>query len=75
MSRLFQSFRSPPSRPARKARLGIMPLEAREVPATLAANVFDDPFFFDATGLSVRQAIGRADANPGPDTIVLRAGT
>ncbi|MBO0701107.1 MAG: hypothetical protein J2P46_22110, partial [Zavarzinella sp.] len=77
MSRVNQLFCSSAARPkaGRNCRLGVAALEAREVPATFVANIFDDPFFFTADGLSLRQAISRANANPGPDTIVLKAGT
>jgi hypothetical protein len=54
---------------ARRApRLSMELLEAREVPATFAVNIHDDPFFFDTNLTSLRRAIDLANANPGPDT-------
>jgi hypothetical protein len=61
MSGRFSSARRHP-------RLSMEPLEAREVPATFAVNIHDDPFFFDTNLVSVRQPISLANANPGSDT-------
>src|SRR5262245_46563737 len=59
----------------RRFRPGIEGLEGRLVPATILVNTFED--FPTTLGgqKSLRAAILDANATPGPDTILLQAGT
>jgi hypothetical protein len=58
----------------KKSALQIESLEDRSVPATFLVNTFADVVANDGL-LSLREAVSRANALPGPDTIRLQAGT
>jgi len=58
----------------RPKRLRVEPLEDREVPATFTVTTFADVVDPADGKLSLREAISRANATPGPDTIQLAAG-
>src|SRR5262245_7234428 len=68
--RLRSSF----ARISARTWLGFECLEERSVPATFVANTFADVVDPGDAFLSLREAIDRANALPGPDTIKLRAG-
>ncbi|HJZ90887.1 MAG TPA: CSLREA domain-containing protein, partial [Gemmataceae bacterium] len=59
----------------RPKRLQVEPLEGREVPATFTVTTFADIVDPADGRLSLREAISRANTNPGADTILLKAGT
>ena len=56
-------------------RLFVEPLEGREVPATFTVTTFADVVDPNDGRLSLREAVSRANATPGPDVIRLGAGT
>jgi predicted outer membrane repeat protein len=64
----------PSRRPKRTCRLGLEVLEDRLVPATFTVTTPLDVVDAADGQLSLREAITRANANPGADTIVLPAG-
>ena len=66
------SARSRSPRPPK--RLSVEPLEAREVPATFTVTTVADVVDPLDGRLSLREAVTRANATPGPDTIRLPAG-
>src|SRR5262245_12406706 len=76
LSRVFGSQSNPTrlSRP-KKCALRIEVLEDRAVPATFVADVFTDTVGSPPGHLSLREAITKANQNPGPDTIRLLPGT
>src|SRR5262245_53656677 len=60
---------------SRSFRPNIECLEDRRVPTTFLVNTFADEVRGNDRVLSLREAIKAANLNPGPDTIVLQAGT
>lgn len=61
-------------RTTRRGRLRVEPLESRLVPTVFTVTTTADVVANDGK-LSLREAIGRANAHPGPDVVVLGAGT
>src|SRR5262245_20983024 len=59
--------------PQQRSALQVEGLETRLVPTTFAVNTTADTL--DPSVLSLRRAINLANAHPGPDTILLPAGT
>jgi CSLREA domain-containing protein len=80
LSKLTSDFRKPGAtratrRAPRRASLAVEGLETRVVPATFKVTTLADTVNpFDGR-LSLREAISAANAHPGPDTILLPAGT
>lgn len=66
---------SRPTKSRISRRLAVEALEGREVPATFTVTTFADVVSATDGKLSLREAISRANANPGADAILLRAGT
>src|SRR4051794_24777726 len=68
----------PVRRRAQQSRLGVQfvePLESRRLMATFAVDTFADAVSPTDSRTSLREAITRAAASAGPDTIVLPRGT
>src|SRR5262249_33422363 len=65
----------PGRRPKRACRPGLETLEGRLVPATFTVTTPLDVVDANDGQLSLREAVLAANDNPGPDTIVLPAGT
>jgi predicted outer membrane repeat protein len=71
LRRLIGSAHRPESKPARRTRLAVEPLEDRAVPALITVNTLVDENngIGDGSSVSLREAITQANALAGDDTI------